>query len=268
MSFDGWKERVYVDGQLVHEQNNFIMVRPEGHITIGADGSGANNFMGYLHALRVYPSVKSEAQIRQTYNDEKTSNVPSLGDDDFEEADPDSKFTLSPLMKPVFEKKEAFTLSAQRAAFNDNPLENGASIYKEVEGDFVVMARVSDMEGLREHSVKGYNEGGLIIAGANGTYYQLGAFPLYNCGNMLTILSRRGRPQFPNYKGYDFDPILQFERGGNQLFARTSRDGKDWSNMPGSPIEVNTPKLSIGVYQTTYTETPSWATLSDFIIYQ
>ena len=268
VSFDGWKERVYVDGQLVHEQNNFIMVRPEGHITIGADGSGANNFMGYLHALRVYPSVKSEAQIRQTYNDEKTSNVPSLGDDDFEEADPDSKFTLSPLMKPVFEKKEAFTLSAQRAAFNDNPLENGASIYKEVEGDFVVMARVSDMEGLREHSVKGYNEGGLIIAGANGTYYQLGAFPLYNCGNMLTILSRRGRPQFPNYKGYDFDPILQFERRGNQLFARTSRDGKDWSNLPGSPIEVNTPKLSIGVYQTTYTETPSWATLNDFIIYQ
>ena len=85
---------------------------------------------------------------------------------------------------------------------------------------------------------------------------------------MLTILSSEGRPQFPNYMGYDFDPILQFERRGNQLFARTSKDGETWTNMPGSPIEVNTPKLSIGVYQTTYNDNPSWVKLSDFIIYQ
>ena len=41
------------------------------------------------------------------------------------------------------------------------------------------MVRVSDMEGLQDHSVKGYNEGGLLIANGD-TYYQLGAFPLYN----------------------------------------------------------------------------------------
>jgi hypothetical protein len=85
---------------------------------------------------------------------------------------------------------------------------------------------------------------------------------------MLTVLSPQGRPQFPNSKGYDFDPILQFERRGNQLFARTSRDGVKWTNMPGSPIEVSSKKLSLGIYQTTYTPTTSWAILKDIVIYQ
>ena len=85
---------------------------------------------------------------------------------------------------------------------------------------------------------------------------------------MLTILNDQDRRQFPNYKGYDFDPILQFERRGNQLFARTSKDGKTWTNMPGSPIEVNTPKLSIGAYQTTYSDNMSWVKICDYIIYQ
>jgi hypothetical protein len=100
------------------------------------------------------------------------------------------------------------------------------------------------------------------------SYYQLGAFPLYNCGNMLTILSPAGRPQFPNYKGYDFDLLLQFERRGNQLFARTSRDGQKWQNMPGSPIELTAPTVGVGLYQTTYSDNHSWAELTDFIIYQ
>ena len=267
ITFDGWKEKVYLNGKLIKEQNNFLMIRPDGRITIGADGTGANNFMGYLNFLGIYPQSLSAEVVEFLYKSNETEKHPSLGDDDFEEIDPDSKFTLSPDMKPLYEQKEEFTLSAATAAFNDAPLQNGATIYKEVEGDFVVMCRVSDMEGLKEHSVKGYNEGGIIIANGQGTYYQLGAFPLYNCGNMLTILSGHGRPQFPNYKGYDFDPIMQFERRGRQLFARTSRDGLTWSNMPGSPIEVSDSTLGIGIYQTTYSDTPSWVKLSDFVIY-
>ena len=84
---------------------------------------------------------------------------------------------------------------------------------------------------------------------------------------MLTILSSHGRPQFPNYKGYQFDPYIQFERRGNQLFARTSIDGQTWTNMPGSPIIVTAPTLGIGTYQTTYSNTASWVRLSDLIIY-
>jgi hypothetical protein len=249
------------------------MVRPEGHITIGADGTGTNNFMGYISNLGIYPHAATAEVVKFLYQSLATEHTPSLGDDDFEEIDPDSKFTLSPTAKAVFEQKDSFVLSAKTADFNSAPFANGAQLYKEVEGDFVLIARVADMEGLREHSIKAYNEVGLIVADTKSqpqspTYYQLGAFPLYNCGNMLTILNRRGRPQFPNYKGYDFDPILQLERRGNQLFARTSKDGINWSNMPGSPIEVNSPTLAIGAYQTTYSDNASWASLSDFVIYQ
>ena len=268
ITFDGWKEKVYLNGKLLKEQNNFLMIRPDGHITIGADGSGANNFMGYINFLGIYPQSMSAEVVEFLYKSLSTEKHSSLGDDDFEEIDPDSKFTLSPSMKPVFEKKEEFTLSAKTAAFNDSPLQNGGSVCQEVEGDFVVMCRVSDMEGLNQHAVKGYNECGLLLCDGQGTYYQMGAFPLYNCGNMLTILSRQGRPQFPNYKGYDFDPILQFERRDDQLFARTSKDGKEWTNMPGSPITINSPKVAIGTYQTTYSENLSWAKLCDYIIYK
>ena len=268
ITYDGWMEKVYLNGKLIQEKNNFIMIRPDGRITIGADGTGANNFMGYINFLGIYPQSMPAEVVEFLYKSSMTENYPSLGDDDFEEIDPDSKFTLSPQMKPVFEQKEEFTLSDGDANFNDNPLQHGGYIYKEVEGDFVVMTRVSDMEGLKEHSVKGYNEGGIIIADGQGTYYQLGAFPLYNCGNMLTILSGHGRPQFPNSKGYDFDPIMQFERRGNQLFARTSKDGVTWNNMPGSPIEVSVPKLGIGAYQTTYSDKTSWLKLADYTIWQ
>ena len=269
VTFDGWMERVYQNGQLVHEQNNFLMVRPEGHITIGADGSGANSFMGYISQLNIIPHAMTAQEVKDYYAScGKIPPVDSLGDDDFEETDSDSKFTLSPAMKPVFEKKDEFTLSATTAAFNDDPLKNGGIIYKEVEGDFVMMARMADMEGLQTQSIKAYNEGGLLIGNGQGTYYQLGVFPLYNCGNMLTILSKQGRPQFPNQKGYDFDPILQFEHRGNQLYARTSRDGLTWTNMPGSPIDVGNGPLSLGTYQTTYSDNTSWVKLSDFIIYQ
>ena len=269
VTYDGWMERAYCDGKLIHEQNNFLMLRPDGYITIGADGSGVNNFMGYISNVTILPASMTAEDIERLYNlSSPKPTLPSLGDDDFEEIDPDSKFTLSPDMRPVFEQKNETELSCGNAAFNDDPLKNGATIYKEVEGDFVVMAHFADMEGLATRNTVAYNEGGLLITDGQDTFYQLGVFPLYNCGNMLTILSPEGRPQFPNYKGYDFDPILQFERRGNQLFARTSSDGLTWTNMPGSPIEVSTPRLSIGAYQTTYSDNTSWVTLRDLVIYQ
>ncbi len=268
ITYDGWMERAYLNGKLVKEKNNFIMIRPEGRITIGADASGSNNFKGYINSLAILPIAMDEKTVGEIYHKSNHFDTPSLGDDDFEEIDPDSKFVLSPDMKPVREKREEFTLSAQTANFNEDPIGNGGITYGVPEGDFVVMATVSDMEGLATHNVKGYNEGGILIADGFGNYYQLGAFPLYNCGNMFTMLSDRGRPQFPNYKGYDFDPYLQFERRGNQLFARTSKDGKKWTNMPGSPVEVKTSTLRVGAYQTTYTENLSWVKLKDFVIYQ
>ncbi len=268
ITYDGWMERAYVNGNLVKEKNNFLMVRPEGHVTIGADRTGANNFMGYIGNIIIKPVSMDEKEINNLYQQSGRFDTPSLGDNDFEEIDPDSKFTLSAEMKPIFEKKEEFKLSTLKANFNEDPLKNGGESYMETTGDFVVMATIADMEGLSTQNVTGFNEGGILIADGNSTFYQLGVFPLYNCGNMFTVLNERGRPQFPNYKGYDFDPYIQFERRGSKLFARTSNDGKTWSNMPGSPIEVKSPSLKIGIYQTTYNENTSWVKFKDYVIYQ
>ena len=268
VTFDGWKESVYRDGELMHEQNNFIMVRPEGKVVIGADGSGANCFRGYLNQLSIQPRSLTADEIRTLYQERADEQQPSLGDDDFDESDPDSRFSLSPNMKRVFEKAEEQTLAATSADFQSDPLNHGGQIYQEVEGDFVMMAHFVDMEGLKEHKVKGYNECGLLVS-EDEKLYQLGVFPLYNSGNMFTVTSgNEGRPQYPNYKGYVFDRILQFERRGNLLFARTSNDGKTWHNMPGSPVEVTVPKLNVGIYQTTYSNNLSWAKLKDIVIYQ
>jgi hypothetical protein len=267
VTFDGWKENIYRDGELIHEQNNFIMVRPERKIVIGADGSGSNCFRGYLNQLSIQPRSLTADEIRTLYQERADEQQPSLGDDDFDESDPDSRFTLSPNMKLVFEKAEEQTLSATSANFESDPLNNGGRMYKELEGDFVMMTHFVDMEGLKEHKVKGYNECGLLLS-VGEKLFQLGVFPLYNCGNMFTVTSGNERPQYPNYKGYEFDPILQFERRGNLLFARTSSDGKTWHNMPGSPVEVTVPKLNVGIYQTTYSNNLSWAKLKDIVIYQ
>lgn len=267
VTFDGWKESVYRDGELLHEQNNFIMVRPEGKVVIGADGNGANFFRGYLSELSIKPWATTADEVKTIYDDRKDEHLPSLGDDDFDESDPDSRFSLAADMRLVFEKQEEETLSATSADFLSNPLKNGGHMCREVEGDFVMMAHFVDMEGLEEHKVKGYNECGLLVSEA-GKMYQLGVFPLYNCGNMFTINNGGERPQYPNYKGYEFDRILQFERRGNLLFARTSNDGKTWHNMPGSPVEVAVPRLHVGIYQTTYSGNLSWAKLKNIVVYQ
>ncbi len=267
VTFDGWKECIYRDGELLHEQNNFIMVRPEGKIVIGADDSRANFFRGYLSEVSIKPWAITADEVKTIYDGHKDGQLPSLGDDDFDESDPDSRFSLAPDMKLVFEKQEEETLSATSADFLSDPLKNGGHMCREVEGDFVMMAHFVDMEGLEEHKVKGYNECGLLVSEA-GKMYQLGVFPLYNCGNMFTVNNGGERPQYPNYKGYEFDRILQFERRGNQLFARTSNDGKTWHNMPGSPVEVAAPRLHVGIYQTTYSGNLSWAKLKNIVVYQ
>lgn len=105
VTFDGWEEKAYLNGRLVHEQNNFLMIRPEGHITIGADGGGANCFMGYISSLLIMPKSMTQEDVTAYYEMTSQFDVPSLGDDDFEEIDPNSKFTQSPNMKPIFNKR-------------------------------------------------------------------------------------------------------------------------------------------------------------------
>ena len=57
VTFDGWKEHIWRDDELILEKNNFIMVRPEGNVVIGADANGENFFTGYISELTITPNT-------------------------------------------------------------------------------------------------------------------------------------------------------------------------------------------------------------------
>jgi hypothetical protein len=99
----------------------------------------------------------------------------------------------------------------------------------------------------------------------------VGAFPSYNCGNMLTHVRGYSRPQYPRGNGWDYDPYLQIERTGDTFTIRTSKDGKSWTDMPGSPIQapqLQGKKLKVGLYQTTYTDNKSWVSFDEFNLWE
>lgn len=324
VSYDGYMERIFLNGKLVTEKNSFLMIRPEGNITLGASFDGANKFSGYIHSLRFFDRPFSSDEIEAEYalpsstadkiqfettdlqiNAEvltpdyiRMSVVDKQGNPirtgllsyNFSIADDKKKGTkvctaiisdddksfeqkltttvnVTPQQFTTFAHTAPLRLSATSADFNDNPAANGAKVLESVTGDFVVQARVSDFDGIATRRTPAYNEAGIIVIDPAHGFIHNGVFPSYNCGNMLTQVWH-GRPQFPVQNGWDFNPWLQLQRVGNLVYARRSPDGKTWIDMPGSPMEVSSATLQVGVYQTTYTENKSWAEISDFVIYQ
>ena len=88
---------------------------------------------------------------------------------------------------------------------------------------------------------------------------------------MLTVVRGHQRPQYMNNKGWDFDPYIQLERRGNQLYARTSSDGNNWTEMPHSPVDCSylaNKALKVGLYQTTYSDNQASVTFEDIHIWQ
>jgi len=144
----------------------------------------------------------------------------------------------------------------------------------DVQGDFVLECKVTDMTGLSRRTTPSYNEGGIIIVDPldrnHHNLIHLGVFPNYNCGNMLTIVTRNGRPQYKNDKGWNYHPYLQLERRGDLIYARTSKDGINWEEMPNSPIknQYGDKPIKIGLYQTTYTNNHAYMTFDNINIWK
>lgn len=361
VTFDGFNERVYCDGKQVSEKNIFLMLRPGGHITIGADAGGGNPFTGYLHSLKVYnrpftaEEVKADMAARKTISkaeldkfsaataaesgnytlkavrltpedveisfvDDK-GNAAKAGFGDYAfamgkdesclnnatksalpvcvmhttDAQNDKVYaqmtdmsgqTMPVLSVDLSEVKTKFNdlatpatkgnngkglvLESSSTDFNGDPKLNGPTETVDVEGDFVLVVQLDDMTGLTEKSVPAYNEAGIILIGEtpdgqSQQLVQLGVFPHYNCGNMLTVLDGMSRRQYPNNKGYNFDRLLMIERHGDTLHARTCGVDGMWKEMPGSPFacpQMLKGKVKAGLYQTTYSENKAAATLS------
>ena len=349
ITFDGYMERVYLDGQLLHEQNNFIMLRPDGPITLGASGDGTNRFTGYLHSLQLYdrsftaqeaqaafreksdtslktvydkaPQVKTEVRSPQLIGVQLTdqqgepietgllsfryavtsqfSKKDTVGlrfsaptnnatallgtdggrqqkvyihvKDDTGALDQviTQNVSVNPATFQLTRQEEEQQLSfAGGTTFNENPL-SGAQVLKEVSGDFVLQTRITGIDGQERHSTPAYNEGGILVS-TEGLTIQLGVFPAYNCGNIFTLLTPKGRPQRFNGKGWQFDPYLQLERRGNLIYARTSPDGIHWQEMDSSPVTLPATRqgaFKLALYQTTYTDNSSWVKAGETRVY-
>jgi len=160
--------------------------------------------------------------------------------------------------------------------FNARSNDNAILLYQEVEGDFLVQGRLTDLMGSARQQTPAYNEGGLMVLDdadpENQQILQAGIFPNYNCGNMLTTVSRHGlRPQYPVGNGWQYEPYIQIERQGNTFFVRTSSDGRQWHETDGSPVELPMSAvrpLKVGFFQVTYTDNLGRAAFDDFTLWQ
>ena len=193
----------------------------------------------------------------------------------------------------------SLTLTSRGKNFNAFASENGPMKYEDVAGDFVAICHLSGFsqtprktplptEGAGEDllapllsegsgealSTPAYNEGGLMVLDdtdpEDQQIVQMGIFPHYNCGNMLTTVSHHGRrPQYPRGNGWQYDPWLMIERRGQTFIVRTSPDGQQWKEATGSPVELPmASKVKVGVFQVTYTDNEASATFDHFTIYQ
>lgn len=71
VTFDGYMERLYVDGKLEREQNKMLFIRQSDHFVIG--GQGDDFFSGYLSALEVRNEAWTAADVQRTFTKESGS---------------------------------------------------------------------------------------------------------------------------------------------------------------------------------------------------
>ena len=156
--------------------------------------------------------------------------------------------------------------------FWDGSMPIGPFAYNKVEGDFVAEVVLSDMLGLNQRKAHGANEGGLMVKEPAGTtkLLQNGVMTGWGIGNIVTDFRSGERKQLNNQSGWNFYRHLQIQRQGNLFFMRGSQDGKDWVNLPGSPVKRDdmSSVLEVGVYHATYGDISGYASFSDFKIIQ
>lgn len=67
ITFDGYLERIYVDGKLQKEDNRMLFVRQGTHFILGSSEAFSEAFSGYLADLKVYNIAVDPADLEQEY---------------------------------------------------------------------------------------------------------------------------------------------------------------------------------------------------------
>jgi hypothetical protein len=174
----------------------------------------------------------------------------------------------------VIAKDGLVTLSSTNSKWDGMPF-YGPFLFHEVEGDFLAQVEIVDVSGKSERKASP-NESGLMLRAASGTnrrterLIQSSVMTGWNVGNLVTSLQNGGRPQLNNGQGWNYDPFLQIQRAGAFVFVRSSKDGMNWKDLPGSPYvrkDLEGQKLQLGVFQATNDDNPGYATFKDFKLF-
>ncbi|GHE45779.1 family 43 glycosylhydrolase [Sphingobacterium griseoflavum] len=130
---------------------------------------------------------------------------------------------------------------------------NGPFLYKELTGDFTVEVQLADVAGLSS-STRTSSEAGLMIQDAADTTAYLNNTILtgWNLGNLVRNMGDRRYQELHTGSGINFDPFLQIQKVGARFYLRSSKDGEQWTNLPGSPFvreDLSDTSLRVGIYQ-------------------
>ncbi|WP_419033195.1 family 43 glycosylhydrolase [Dysgonomonas gadei] len=71
VTFDGYKEKIYINGIFVKEKDIFLRVGKSEKITLGTKFDGEHRFTGYLNSLRFYDTPLTQNEISELYNQGK-----------------------------------------------------------------------------------------------------------------------------------------------------------------------------------------------------
>lgn len=63
--FDGFMEKIYINGQLMREKDIFLRVAESKVLTLGCKFDGEHPFRGYLNSLQMYDTPLNENQIKE-----------------------------------------------------------------------------------------------------------------------------------------------------------------------------------------------------------
>lgn len=71
ITFDGYMEKIYINGKFVQEKDIFLCVAPCKKMTLGAKFDDDHRFGGYLNSLKFYDTPLEPEQITELYNKDK-----------------------------------------------------------------------------------------------------------------------------------------------------------------------------------------------------
>ncbi|WP_165501339.1 family 43 glycosylhydrolase [Pedobacter psychrodurus] len=167
-------------------------------------------------------------------------------------------------------KNGLLTLSSANTKW-DGTSPNGPFIYKNMYGDFIVETAIADLSGLSDKKAVGANDAGLMLRAGDESFALLQNSVMlgWGVGNMVTDLSRSARKQTNNSSAWNFYRHLQVQRKNNIFYLRGSSDGKNWKDLPGSPLvrdDMGGKTIQVGLFQASYGENKGYGTFGGFRI--